>query len=152
LKRIILFIGIGILVVGFLFCYLGWSFAPGSYARAETYELNIDEKTLIEILNEVKSENDLNTNSFSDHKKGQWNSIYFEYKDKNQIIHTLTRPATKTKTTFYFSGYKSKSDVGNWTDANEYFWWWKNSKAKKEFETRILEKIKEKIKKQKPNK
>jgi hypothetical protein len=151
LKRKVIFIGIGIIIIGFLFYYLGWSLAPGSYSRAETYELNISEKALIEIINEVKSENNLKTNSFSDHKNGHWYSIYFQYQDKNQIIHTLTRPKDKTKTTFYFSGYKSKTDVGNWIDANEYFWWWKNSKAKNEFETRILKKIEDKINKRKPN-
>ena len=137
---------IGILAFGILFYYIGWSFSPGSFGKAETYELNISEKTLIEIINEVKSENNLNTNSFSDHKSKHWYSIYFEYKDKNQIIHTLTKPKNKTKTTFYFANYKSKSDLGNWIDANEYFWWWKNSQAKTEFEKRILEKVKEKMK------
>jgi hypothetical protein len=44
LKRKILFIGIGILIVGFLFYYLGWSLASGSYARAETYKFNVPEK------------------------------------------------------------------------------------------------------------
>ena len=151
MKKKYSFIVIGILVFGILFYYIGWSFSPGSYGKAETYELNTSEKTLIEIINEVKSENNLNTNSFADHKKGHWYSIYFEYNDKNQIIHALTRPKNKTTTTFYFSGYKNKTDIGNWIDANEYFWWWKNSKAKKEFETRILNKIEEKIKKRKPN-
>ncbi len=142
---------IGILTFGFLFYYIGWCFSPGSYGRAETYELNISELTLIEIINEVKSENNLNTNSFADHKHGHWHSIYFECHDKNQIIHTLTKPKNKTTTTFYFSGYKNTTDTGNWVDANEYFWWWKNSKAKKDFETRILKKIEEKIKQRKAN-
>ena len=146
MKRKYSLIIIGILAFGILFYYIGWSFSPGSYGKAETYELNISEKTLIEIINEVKSENNLNTNSFSDHKSKHWYSIYFEYKDKNQIIHTLTKPKNKTKTTFYFANYKSKSDLGNWIDANEYFWWWKNSQAKTEFEKRILEKVKEKMK------
>ena len=48
----------------------------------------------------------------------------------------------KTTTTFYFANYKNKTDLGNWIDANEYFWWWKNSKAKIEFEERILKKRK----------
>jgi len=146
LKKKYSLIIIGILVFGFLFYYLGWSFSPGSYGRAETYELNTSEKVLIEIISEVKSENNLNTNSFADHKNKHWHSIYFEYKDKNQIIHALTRPKNKTTTTFYFANYKNKTDFGNWIDANEYFWWWKNSKAKNEFEKRILEKIEEKIK------
>ena len=134
---------------GFLFYCIGWSFLTGSYGKAETYELNTSEKTLIEIINEVKSENNLNTNSFGDHKNRHWYSIYFEYKNKNQIIHALTRQKNKTTTTFYFSGYKSKTDIGNWIDANEYFWWWKNSTAKNEFEGKILEKIKETISKKK---
>ncbi|WP_299326573.1 hypothetical protein [uncultured Maribacter sp.] len=141
----------GILILGLLFYYIGWSFSPGSYGKADTYELNTSEKTLIEIINEVKSENNLDTNSFADHKNGHWYSVYFEYKDKNQIIHALTRPKNKTTTTFYFSSYKNKTDTGNWIDANEYFWWWKNSKAKKEFDSRILKKIEKKIKIQKLN-
>ncbi|SFW60106.1 hypothetical protein [Cellulophaga fucicola] len=151
MKRKYLLITIGLLAVGLLFYYIGWSFSPGSYGKAETYELNVSERILIEIINEVKSENNLNTNSFADHKSKHWYSIYFEYKDKNQIIHALTRPKNKTTTTFYFANYKNKTDLGNWIDANEYFWWWKNSKAKNEFEERILERIKEKIKKRKPN-
>ena len=122
MKRKYSLIIIGIFAFGILFYYIGWSFSPGNYGKAETYELNISEKTLIEIINEVKSENNLNTNSFSDHKGKHWYSIYFEYKDKKQIIHTLTRPKNKTKTTFYFANYKNKSDLGNWIDANEYFW------------------------------
>ena len=143
-KKILLIIG-GIILFGIFSYYLAWSFSPGSYSRAETYELNISEKNLIKIINEVKTENDLKTNSFADNKDKHWNSIYFEYKDKKQIIHTLTRPKNKTKTIFYFASYKSKKDLGNWISANKYFWWWKNSQAKTEFEKRILEKIKGKI-------
>ncbi|SFU37519.1 hypothetical protein SAMN05216480_10242 [Pustulibacterium marinum] len=136
----------GIFTFGLLFYYLVWSISPGSYAKAETYELNIPEDTLIEIINDVKSENNLQTNSFVDHQNRHWYSIYFEYQDKNQIIHTLTRAKNKTTTTFYFSGYKNKTDIGNWINANEYFLWWKNSKEKKEFEKRILKKIEKKLK------
>tara|TARA_R110002033_G_C3820115_1_gene233003 strand:+ start:279 stop:758 length:480 start_codon:yes stop_codon:yes gene_type:complete len=144
---------IGIIVFGFIIYYLGWSFSPGSYARAETYKFNVSEKTLIEIINEVKLENhsiNLNTYGYQDGRESHWHSFYFYYKDKNQIIHTWTRPKSKTETTFAFVGYKNGNDLGNWINANENFWWWKNSKAKTEFETRILNKIKEKINKRKP--
>ena len=57
-----LLIIIGILAFGILIYYVGWSFSPGSYGKAENYELNTSEKTLIEIINQVKSENNLNTN------------------------------------------------------------------------------------------
>jgi regulatory protein YycI of two-component signal transduction system YycFG len=33
--------------------YFGWSFAPGSYARAEIYEIELPEQELIEIINEI---------------------------------------------------------------------------------------------------
>ena len=121
MKRKYLLITSGILAFIVLFYYVGWSFSPGSFGKAETYELNISQKTLIEIINEVKSGYSLSTNSFVDHKSKHGYSIYFEYIDKNQIIHALTRPKNKTRTTFYFVKYKNKSDLGNWIDANEYF-------------------------------
>ena len=40
-----------------LFLYLGWSLAPGSYARAEIYELDIPEKTLIKLIEDFKNDN-----------------------------------------------------------------------------------------------
>ena len=151
MKKKILVIGIGIITIGFFFYYLVWSLAPGSYARAETYKFNIPEETLIEIINEVKAENkELDAKAhFGDSKDKHWHYFYFQYQDKKQIIHTWTRPKNKTITTFAFVGYKSKKDLGNWVSANKYFWWWKNSRAKTEFEERILKKIKEKIKKRK---
>ena len=153
MKRKTLLIITGIILIGFFFYYLAWSFSPGSYSRAETYEFDIPEKTLVEIINEVKTENkELDAKSyFGDSKDKHWHSFYFQYQDKKQIIHTWTRPKSKTVTTFAFVGYKSKRDLGNWISANKYFWWWKNSDAKNEFETRILKKIEDKIKKRKPN-
>ena len=56
MKRKYSLIIIGILVFGFLFYYIAWSISPGSYGKAETYELNISEETLIEIINQVKVE------------------------------------------------------------------------------------------------
>ena len=44
----------------FVFCvlYVGaWFFSPGSYSRAEIYELEISKDSLIQIINEVKLEN-----------------------------------------------------------------------------------------------
>lgn len=109
-------------------------------------------KTLIKIINKVKMENNqlnLNSAGFENSKHKFWTTIYFEYKDKNQIIQTWTRPKSKEKTTFAFVSYKSDKNFGNWINANEYFWWWKNSKAKNEFEKKILSKIKQKIENEK---
>lgn len=146
-----------------LFVYLGWLMAPGSYARAETYEFNIPENALITIIEEVKKENpdlDLtkevnvsNCQSFKlkdgrSDESDYWYSIYFYYPDKNEILHTWTRPKTKTSTTFAFVGINSGLTLGNWRTINDSFLWWKNKPDVKEFENRILRKIREKTKPQ----
>lgn len=154
MKKKILLIGIGIITIVFLVYYIGWSLAPGSYARAETYEFDIPEKNLIEIIKEIKEENkelDAELRGYYEHKNKHWYFIYFYYQDKKQIISTYTRPKSKSVTTFAFVGYKKENDVGNWIAANTYFWWWKNAQVKTEFKTRILEKIENKIKKRRPN-
>lgn len=146
--------------IAILFYYLVWSFAPGSYERAETYEFDIPENQLISVIQEFKDENpafDLkqkvnvdNGYSFfmeegrrdsSDH----WFSIYFYYPHKNQIIKTWTRPSSKTKTTFAFVSVNDGLTLGNWTDVNKSFLWWENTPIKLEFEEKILNKIKAKI-------
>jgi hypothetical protein len=151
----------------FLFlAYLGaWFMSPGSYARAETYEFEIPEDSLISIIENVKKEN---PNIALTHKVkipgGQsfnmeegrkdekyldhWYHIYFYYSDKNEIIKTWTRPKTKNSTTFAFVAINSSLTLGNWRTINDSFWWWKNKPDKKEFEERILKKIKENAKAQ----
>lgn len=147
-----LFLTIFVLAAVFVLYLISWSLSPGSYGRAEVYEFDIPEEQLIQIINEVKSENhysESGEHGFLDHKKGHWYSIYF-YENK-KVTHTWTRPKNNNSTSFAFVGYQNDK-LGNWIDANEYFWWWKNSNAKNEFETTILKKIKEKVKEQKPNK
>ncbi len=147
--------------------YLGWSFAPGSYARAEIYEIEVPEETLIRIIENVKNENPLITlkekvetseNNKFYLREGRrdendfWYSIYFYYPEKNQIVKTWTRPKTKTTTSFAFVGINQGLILGNWKDVNESILWWKNKPIKKEFEDRILKKIKEKINNESPTK
>ncbi len=147
--------------------YFAWSFAPGSYSRAEIYELEVSEETLLKIIESVKKENPSivlkekvgtsKTNKFylkegRRNEKDFWYSIYFYYPDKNQIVKTWTRPKTKTITNFAFVGINQGLILGNWKDANESFLWWKNKTLKHEFENRILNKIKEKINKEIPTK
>jgi len=140
--------------------YLGWSFAPGSYARAEIYELEVSEETLLRIIESVKNENPsirlkekvgISENNKFYLREGRqdendfWYSIYFFYPEKTQIVKTWTRPKTKTTTNFAFVGINQGLILGNWKDVNESFLWWKNRPAKNEFEDRILKRIKEKI-------
>ncbi|WP_034257673.1 hypothetical protein [Altibacter lentus] len=143
-----------ILILGYYFI---WSFAPGSYARAEIYEFDVSENELIEIIQEFKKENStLNLSSkvigsngeeqyLNDHKKGYWHSFYFYYPDKNQIIHTWTRPNSNNKTDFAFVAVNDGLILGNWKNVNDSFFWWKNTSMKKEFENRILKQIKDKV-------
>lgn len=141
--------------------YFGWSFAPGSYARAEIYEINLPEQELIDIIKEVKVENQeltlpqlmkpfLKDGRLGREKFDFWYHIYFYYSDKNQIVITWTRPKTKTSTSFAFVGINQGLTLGNWKDVNESFFWWKNRPLKNEFEKRILKKIKEKINNESP--
>ncbi|GAA3787930.1 hypothetical protein GCM10022271_20730 [Corallibacter vietnamensis] len=139
----------------------GWILAPGSYPRAETYEINLPEDSLIQIINQIKLENPElslskkvktpNSGNFSllDGRKdenGYWYSIYFYYENKNQIIHTWTRPKNENSTTFAFVGINNGLTLGNWKTVNESFWWWKNKPEIEEFEARIFRLINEKIK------
>lgn len=131
-------------------------FSPGSYAKAEKYEINLPEKELIKIINEVKSENNelkLPVEMRDVLKEGRmgygqfdyWYHIYFYYSDKNQIINTWTRPHSKNTTSFAFVSVNDGLILGNWKDVNEHFFWWKNKPMKDEFEERVLSKIKAKI-------
>jgi len=147
--------------------YLGWSFAPRSYARAEIYEIEVPEKTLIQIIDIVKNENPslilnekvrISENNEFYLKEGRrdnkdfWYSIYFYYPDRQRIAKTWTRPKTKTTTSFAFVGINQGLTLGNWKDANESFFWWKNRSLKNEFEKRIFSKIEMKINNESPTK
>ncbi|MCF8278544.1 MAG: hypothetical protein K9J17_17585 [Flavobacteriales bacterium] len=148
------FIGISIsLTTVFAFYYFAWSFAPGSYPRAEIYEFDIPENELIEIIEEFKEENPhlkvpkLGQYELVDGRKepsDHWYDIYFYDKDNNQIIHTWTRPASKTTTSFAYDAVNHGLTLGNWETVNDSFWWWKNTPLKTRFETTILKSIKEK--------
>lgn len=150
------------LIIGFLLLiYLfGWWFAPGSYPKAERYEFNIPEDSLIAIIKEVKKEHPeinltkkvslTNGKSFSlqegrRDENDHWYSIYFFYPDKNEIIKTWTRPIDQSSTSFAFVSINSGLTLGNWRTINNSFWWWKNEPDKQEFEQRILNKIKTKL-------
>ena len=150
---------IGWLILVFCFLYVGaWFISPGSYSRAEIYELEISKDLLIQIIKEVKSENpDLDLPQITTPqgiyleegkhgKSDHWHHIYFYYPDKRQVIHTWVRQNTRTTTNFAFVGVDNGSTIGNWTNVNDSFWWWNNRPLKIEFEKRILEKIEAKIK------
>lgn len=147
--------GIGCLTLLMVFCllmYLGaWIIAPGSYPRAEIYEFNISEDSLLTIIDEWKKENpDYNIKEVAvlDKKDRYWNYRYFYYPDKNLKLMTYIRGGLTESdpTHFAFVSTSPGLSLGNWTDVNDSFWWWNNSPEKDEFESRILNPIREKLK------
>jgi len=149
-----IFIGIStVLAIAFLFYYVGWSFGPGSWPRAEIYEFNIPENELVAIITEFKEENPhlkvptLEGFQLTDGRRDtsdHWFYIHFYDKDNDQIIKTWTRPASRTTTSFAFVSVNHGLTLGNWETVNDSFWWWKNKPLKTRFETIILNGIKEK--------
>ncbi len=137
----------------FILYYIAWMLAPGSYPRAEKYTFSIPEDSLIRIIEEVKKESpELNLDTsvkvpnggnfeLEDGRKSYWYSIYFFYSDKQEIIHTWTRPIDNNSTTFAFVGINSGLTLGNWRTVNSSFWWWQSDSDIEEFERRILTKI-----------
>ena len=75
-----------------------------------------------------------------------WYYVYFYYPQENQIVLTWTRPEGKSKTTFAFVGLNGGLDVGHWKRVNQDFglllFSSENRRVKKQFEERILNKIK----------
>ncbi|MCT8341217.1 hypothetical protein MG296_14215 [Flavobacteriaceae bacterium TK19130] len=162
-KKIAFGFFIGLITFLILAYISAWLIAPGSYAKAEIYNFNMPEDSLLKIIYKVKDENpDLNLNQevrtpngdYFELEEGRsdskdyWHSIYFYYPDKNEIIFTWTRPKTKSSTSFAFVSINSGLTVGNWRTVNDSFWWWKNEPDKEEFEERILKKIIDKTKAQ----
>lgn len=144
-------IGIAIIVVALLIKII-LSVAPGNYSHAERYTLNGNIDSVISIIENFKNENpEYNIPKalvLEDKKKDYWFFIYFYYQDKNQILCTWLRSDGKTKTTFAFVSVNEGLDLGNWKDVNNDFGFFENRRIKKEFEEKILDKIKENIKKE----
>ncbi len=140
----------------YLIYRFGRAMAPGSYPYAETYELNYSESLVKEAITKFKIENPqysvpkitIDNRGAFDLLDGQtknpsyWYVIYFYYPDKKEILYTWTRPEGRNKTTFAFVRINQGLDIGNWQDVNVDFAYTENKRIKKEFETRILEKIK----------
>lgn len=133
---------------------------PGAFPRAEFYEFDVSEDSLISIIENVKNENPnfilpksikMPDGGYIELKDGRsdstshWYKIYFHYPEKDQILLTWTRTNFNGKTTFAFAGINSIKKEWRWEPPNENFWWWKNQPDIDEFEQRILSKIKNEI-------
>ncbi len=151
-KKLTFTIGVIFPVLGIFFYYLVWTLSPGSYSRAEVYELKVSEEKLIAIINDCRTDNHtlvipeaVNLKEGRKDSTDHWYNIYFYYPEKKQIIKTWTRPKTKTTTSFGFVAINHGLELGKWQQVNDNFLWWKNTPIKDEFENRILNNINEKI-------
>ncbi len=129
--------------------------APGSYPYAERYELDVNETTLIQAIENFKKDNpQYNIPDTVEMKDGRrnakdyWYHIYFYFPDENKVVKTWTRPADEiNKTTFAFIGVHDGLGLGKWKFINKDFSRSDNDKQKEIFEARILQKVKEYLKK-----
>jgi hypothetical protein len=140
-----------IVAIGLFGIYkFGVAFSPGSYAYAETYEINAPEPEVINAIQNLKKAHpDLSSpTSLLDGRKGNndyWYHIYFYYPDKKQIVYSWTRPATNNRTTLAFVSISEGLTFGNWKLINKDFTAQKNQEFKEEFERRIFDSIKQRL-------
>jgi hypothetical protein len=145
---------------GLFFLYkLADMFSPGSYGRAESYELDYPEEKVIEAINKLKeSDKDLVVPKVTIQNSGQWDlndgkeketdywyKFYFYDKEKNQIFFTWTRPSGPYTTTFAFVSINNELDIGHWEDINDDFGFFENRKIIKSFEETILKRVKDNL-------
>ncbi len=134
------------IIVGFSLMYtFGWYMSPGSYSRAEVYEIRIPEDSLI-----MKIKNFKNLNPeykvpesayYQDHRERFYYHIYLYYPIEKKVVHTWTR-GDKHESTFAFVATWSINSINrDYKEANGGFWWWKNRRDKRLFEERILNKL-----------
>ena len=148
MKRIVM-IFFGVALTALLLYYLGELYSPGSYGNAESYELNLGEAQLIELIEEFKAANpqfDVPREvQLSDHKNGPWYVIYFYYPNENEIIYTTTSASEKGKTTFALVSVKDAGMIGGWKDVNGDLNGAESAAQIERFETLILDHIKKKV-------
>lgn len=131
--------------------------SPGSFSNAETYTLNASEKNVVDAIYRFRTEHPDYTvpditidnkpagnliESEGRKKERYWYSVYFYYKKENQIVFTLTKPLSKSKTELSFVSINEGLDLGHWKEINHDYSFFENRKIKKTFEERILNEIK----------
>lgn len=126
------------------------NFAAGSYPYAEEYIINADNNDLISAIDFFKKNNpqyivpsDVGVLDGKKEHGDYWYNIYFFYPEENQIVFTWVRAEEKNQSTFALVSINNGQTLGNWKDINKDFSRAENIKQKKNFEDRILKKVKE---------
>ena len=119
--------------------------APGSYVYAEMYEFNVPEESLIAAFKNLKitsPEYIVPDTVYKDEQSDYWFQFYFYYPEKKQIVHFWTRPRERKLTEVGFVGINDGLQLGNWKTVNEDYSRKENKAVKREFQKRILDKLK----------
>jgi hypothetical protein len=149
------YIFIAFVAAFFVIFYFAWkSFSPGSGSTAQEYQLNVGEPELITLIKDFKYENPTYQvpdnlglkDGRSDTKDHLLNNIYFYYPEEKQVIYVWTRPEGMKKSTLAFASVKDESMPEKWNEINKDFDAAVNREQIDRFETRILNKIRSKIK------
>ena len=133
-------------IVFFSFLYVvAWYISPGSYSRAEMYELNIPEDSLIKKFENFKNLNPEfkvpESTIFQDHRERFYYHIYLYYPNEKRIVHTWTRGNKHVSTLAFVATWTINSRNEDYKEVNGNFWWWKNRNDKLIFEERIFNKL-----------
>ncbi|PWA06439.1 hypothetical protein [Flavobacterium psychrotolerans] len=153
-------IGLILLVLFAIYKFGRIFFNGGTDPFAETYELNVSEEEVIKAINALKKQQpDLIPPAYLKdviNIEGGRNDaykyiVYFYFKKENKVLRTWTRSNKKNGTTLAFVEVNDNLNLKNWEDGmngfgwktiNEDYWFWENRKLKKQFEERIVSKIK----------
>lgn len=137
-------------ILFFSYCNL----SPGFYQNAERYKLDIEESSLIKLINQFKIENPAleipKASMLIDGKRNEtdkWHHFYFYFEEENMIVKTWVRGVVgnANETIFAFVGVNEGLDLGNWKTINKDISRSENKYLKELFEDRILSKVKEKM-------
>jgi hypothetical protein len=143
----------------YLFILLGKSFSPGSYPFAEKYELDypydVVKKTIVEFKQKNRNYsvpkvtiNNSGSWDLIDEPKGStkiWYGFYFYNGKENKIYFTLIQSIDKNKTEFSFVAINNGLNIGNWKDINNDLNYFENKKEKENFESSILQHLKQEL-------
>ena len=116
-------------------------YAAGKYPYAETYYLKYSEKKILDALEKMHLQNtDLKDKNPTDY----WHDIYFNLDGKK--IKAWTRPSGDNETDIGFVAvYKNRET--QWQLVNQDLGLFQNIMVKREFEKKIIEKLKIELKK-----
>jgi hypothetical protein len=123
--------------------YVAYKFEPSSYARAEEYELAMDEQEVIRKIQSFKKENpSYNVPQgvgLDDGRRGDddlWYHVFFYYAEEQELVHAWVRRSGKNRTTVALVSVKDKLINKDFSEED-------NARQKEKFKVRVVDKIAE---------